>query len=417
MEDFKKLRVLHVLSQRPDSTGSGIYVQAMIKESAALGYDNYLVAGAHSGNCDETDQCDSMFVKFHDSDVSYHIPGMSDIMPYTSSRFCDLSPENLAEYEKAFSKILVKAVQKFQPDIIHSHHLWIVSSITRKLFPKIPMATTCHGTDLRQFQNCSHLQSKVLPACQQIDIIMALSDAQKKEIVRLYNIQPEKIIITGAGFNNSLFYPGNKPEPEPVQLVYAGKLSNAKGVPWMLKALKSINTLPWQLHLIGSGSGEEMENCLKLAKELGKKITIHGALPQKKLAEIMRQSHILVLPSFYEGLPLVILEGLASGCRIVSNDLPGVKEITKGFIGPDSSSKKYISLVKTPRLKNLDQPYKEDSYTFEKNLKEALQEQIMASLESPQIDLTLVIDIINSFTWKGIFKLVKKAYISSLKRT
>jgi len=38
----------------------------------------------------------------------------------------------------------------------------------------------------------------------------------------------EKIIIAGAGYNDSLFYHDSKPNPDPVQLVYAGKLSNAK---------------------------------------------------------------------------------------------------------------------------------------------------------------------------------------------
>ena len=49
MVDIKKLKILHLLSQRPDSTGSGIYVQAMIREASAYGYDNYLVAG----NCSD----------------------------------------------------------------------------------------------------------------------------------------------------------------------------------------------------------------------------------------------------------------------------------------------------------------------------------------------------------------------------
>ena len=43
MVDLKKLKVLHLLSQRPDSTGSGIYVQAMMREANACGYDNFLV--------------------------------------------------------------------------------------------------------------------------------------------------------------------------------------------------------------------------------------------------------------------------------------------------------------------------------------------------------------------------------------
>jgi glycosyltransferase involved in cell wall biosynthesis len=95
-----------------------------------------------------------------------------------------------------------------------------------------------------------------------------------------FNIPPEKIIIAGAGYNDSLFYSAPKPNHDPVQLVYAGKLSSAKGVPWFLRALQSISSPAWQLHLLGSGSGEEKECCLRLAKELGEKVRVHGALPQ-----------------------------------------------------------------------------------------------------------------------------------------
>jgi glycosyltransferase involved in cell wall biosynthesis len=383
----------------------------MIREAYACGHENYLVAGVCSDGGDKIDcieQDNSMFVKFHNADLSYHIPGMSDVMPYESTRFCDLSEEDLCEYERAFSEILQHAVHKFKPDIIHSHHLWIVSSMTRQLFPNIPMETTCHGSDLRQFQNCPHLQERVLIGCRKIDVVMALSEAQKNEIIRFYNLSPKKIIITGAGYDDSLFYHDSKPNPNPVQLVYAGKLSNAKGVPWLLRALQSISSPAWQLHLLGGGSGEEKKHCLMLAKELGERVRVYGALSQRSLAKVMRASHILVLPSFYEGLPLVILEGLASGCRIVATDLPGTKEILGNF------DNDLITLVSTPRLHFADQPYREDEYSFEQHLKKAIQQQINAVSKCSQIDLSLIQDKLDSYTWKGVFKKVREAYLTCL---
>ncbi len=403
------MKILHLLSQRPDSTGSGMYVQAMIREAALRGYDNYLVAGVNADVNDEMDfieQDKTMLVKFNNADVSHHIPGMSDVMPYESVRFCDLSEEELFKYKMAFSKILQKAVNKFNPDIIHSHHLWIVSSLTKQLFPNIPLITSCHGTGLRQFQNCPHLQKRVLKGCEQIDFVLALSTDQKNEIIRLYKFPLEKIIVVGAGYNHNLFYQKNKPKPDHVQLVYAGKLSNAKGVPWLLRALRKISFPNWQLQLVGSGTGEEKELCLKLAEEMKDKVCIHGAIPQDKLAEIMRRSHIFILPSFYEGLALVILEALASGCRIITTDLPGTKEILGNY------ETDFIDLVKIPRLRNIDQPYKEDEAKFEQDLKDAIQQQIYAAKEYPQIDLTSIQSKIDSFTWSGVFLKIKDVYMN-----
>ncbi len=409
MVDLKKLRILHLLSQRPDSTGSGIYVQAMMREADAFGYDNYLIAGVPSKSRDAPDyveQNNARFVSFHNGDVSYHIPGMSDVMPYESTRFRDLSEEDLCEYEKAFSEILLHVVPEFKPDIIHSHHLWIVSSLARQLFPNIPMVTTCHGSDLRQFQNCPHLQERVLVGCQKIDAVMALNKPQKTDIIKFYNLSSNKIIIAGAGYNDRLFYLDAKPKPDPVQLVYAGKLSNAKGVPWLLRALQSIPSSAWQLNLLGSGSGEEYQRCLELAKELGQKARVYGALPQKDLAKVLRRSHIFILPSFYEGLPLVILEALASGCRVVATDLPGTKEI----LGSDNAD--FITLVKTPRLRFTDQPYSEDEQPFENNIKNAIQQQIDTVAKSGQIDWSPIQDKLEAYTWTGIFKKVREVYLS-----
>lgn len=406
-----KLKILHVLSQRPDSTGSGIYVQAMIREATACGYDNFLVAGLNSTGCGDMDyieQDKSVFVNFHNADVSYRIPGMSDIMPYESTKFCDLSEEALCEYERAFSKSLQIAVDRFKPDVIHSHHLWLVSSITRQLFPNIPIITSCHGSDLRQFQNCPHLRERVLKGCRKIDIVTTVSAAQKNEITHLYSMAPERIVVVRAGYNDKLFYIDTKPSPNPVQIVYAGKLSYAKGVPWFLRALHSIISPPWQLHLIGSGSGDEKEHCLKLAKKLGEKVQIHGAIPQFSLAGIMRHSHILVLPSFFEGLPLAILEGLASGCRIVATDLPGTNEV----IG--NSDAEFITLVNTPRLRFIDQPYQEDEPLFEQNLQKSIQQQISAAYNFGQIDLSPIQDKLDSYTWAGVFKKVREAYLKCL---
>jgi glycosyltransferase involved in cell wall biosynthesis len=405
------MRILHLLSQRPDSTGSGIYIQAMMREAAAAGHENFLVAGLQSDqdvhlDCIDDHQC--TFVKFHRADISYPIVGMSDVMPYESTRFCNLSEGDLREYEHAFARHFTKAVDRFQPDIIHSHHLWIITSLARRLFPRIPMVTTCHGSDLRQFQNCSHLQQRVLQGCRSIDAIMALSLAQKEEIVQRYGIPAANVHVVGAGYNDALFSMHAKPQARPVQLVYAGKLSHAKGVPWFLNALGTIASPEWHLHLVGGGSGAEKARCLESAGALGSRVTIYGAVNQHALAQLMKQAHIFVLPSFFEGLPLVVLEALACGCRIIATDLPGVRELL-GDMQAD-----FIDLVQTPRLHSVDTPYPEDLEPFEQALAVALKAQITLAHHHPHIDPCAVQAELAPYTWSGIFKKVEEVYAQVL---
>jgi hypothetical protein len=122
----KKLKILHLLSQRPDSTGSGIYIQAMLREAQARNHSNYLLAGIQADkmpvlDCIAEKSCS--YVQFGGRDIAYQIVGMSDVMPYRSMRFCDLDGSRLMEYQNSFAVKIKNAVNEFKPNVIHSHHL------------------------------------------------------------------------------------------------------------------------------------------------------------------------------------------------------------------------------------------------------------------------------------------------------
>ena len=98
-----------MLSQRPDSTGSGIYFQAMLRESAANNHTNYLIAGVEAHNPAELEgiapkHCAYIF--FKGADMPFRIVGMSDVMPYPSKRFRDLTETELSEYETSLEAAL-----------------------------------------------------------------------------------------------------------------------------------------------------------------------------------------------------------------------------------------------------------------------------------------------------------------------
>ena len=413
MNQKKKFRILHLLSQRPDATGSGIYVQAMIREAAKHGHRSYLLAGIQTNkpaSIDYISEKDCSFVRFGGTAITGRIVGMSDVMPYRSRRFKDLDEDELRVYTEQFSEKLNSAIKQFQPDIIHSHHLWIVSSLARQTIQNIPIATTSHGSDLRQFQQCPHLQQKVLSGCLRLNAIMALSMSQKEEISHVYDYAKEKIHVVGAGYDERLFWPSAKPDPKPVQLVYAGKLSNAKGVPWLLRALSQIGSPPWHLHLVGSGSGREKDTCLGLAKSLGQRVSLYGAIPQRDLSDLLKRSHIFILPSFYEGLPLVVIEALASGCRVITNDLPGTSEL----IGDLRT--KNIDLLQTPPLETIDSPGIQDGCDYEKELESALRRQIYLATREPMSMDSRLNKTLLRYAWPSVFERVQIVYEKVMQR-
>ncbi|MDP3429866.1 MAG: glycosyltransferase family 4 protein, partial [Desulfomicrobium sp.] len=302
------MRILHLISQKPDFTGSGKYVQEMIRQGRSRGHEPFLIAGvcADFAVPEELMQPGRFrVIRFDGHDLGFPVMGMSDVMPYESTVCSSLTRLQIIEYKTAFARVIAAAIADFAPDLIHSNHLWMATAVAREVAPHLPLVTTCHGSCLRQHRLCPELGDSLKESLRGIDRVIALFGQQKADIVELLGIDPGRVDVISGGFNELCFHSGEgEDDAGVVQLLYAGKLDSSKGVPWLLRSLKRIRK-PWRLHLVGAGSGPERDLCLELAAGLGDRVTVHGVLSHEKLGDLMRRCDIFVLPSFFEGLPLV----------------------------------------------------------------------------------------------------------------
>lgn len=401
------LRVLHVLGQRPEMTGSGIYLEALIRESRKHGITCYRIAGIPSGSLEPASFLHGVegdCVLFESETLPFPVVGMSDVMPYRSSLFRDLKGRRLTAYKMEFTRVIAEALGRFRPDILHTNHLFLLSALVRERFPEIPMVTTCHGTDMRQLELCPHLRPYVRRYCRRIDKIVALSADQKKEIQRRYEMPADRIAVIGGGYDDSVFTRGRRRSAGTVQLLYAGKWNRSKGVPWMLRSLMRITGRDWHLHMAGSGSGPEYDECIELARQLGSRVTLHGHVDHHRLAGLMKQTHIQLLPSFFEGLPLVLFEGLASGCRIVATELSGFREIFGG------AGKDAVRLIPLPPLETIDRPYRKDEEALVRSLAAGILEMMEAVRAAPEVDDPEAEKIAARYTWSRVFERTLSVY-------
>ncbi len=401
------MKILHLISQHPESTGSGFYLQNIIRQAAAVGHRNYLIAGISGDVMPEIPGINRnccRFVRFGDGGLDFTIPGMSNVMPYPSSRFDALTAGQLAAYERAFTETIRRTVEEFSPDILHSHHLWLASSIARRVLPDIPLVTSCHSTDLRQFMQGPDLRERVLPHCLKINRVLALSRDQAEKIRAIYGIATERIDIVGGGYDNELFIHGAKAQAPPINLLYAGKLSLAKGVDWLLRTFTGLQDPRLHLHIAGAGSGEETRQCLDLAEKGGNRVTVHGRIDQQELARLMGICHIFILPSFYEGLPLVLLEALAAGCRVIATDLPGCREVLAGA-GPD-----LVTFVNLPVLSTIDRPDPKDWEILQAGLAAAITDMADRVRIAPSPSVAEISRITSVSSWQGVFTRILVSY-------
>lgn len=401
------LRVLHVLGQRPEMTGSGIYLEALIGESRRRGISCFRVVGIPAGSLEPMAagfSADTESVLFDSDPLDFPVVGMSDVMPYRSSLFSELKGRRLTAYKAEFTRVLKSAVNRFHPHLLHTNHLFLLSALVRKRFPNLPMVTTCHGTDLRQVELCPHLRSFVRRYCRHIDRIIALSADQKADIQQVYDVSGKNIAVIGGGYDDTLFTRGPQRSAEGVELLYAGKLNRSKGVPWLLRSLMTITDHDWHLHLAGSGSGPEYDECIELARQLGDRVSLHGYISHRCLADLMKRVQIQILPSFFEGLPLVLFEGLASGCRVIATELTGFREIF-GKAGKDT-----VRLIPLPPLETIDRPYQEDEAGLIEVLSNSLVDMIAVVKRSPDVDDPQAEAIAAGFTWSRVFERTFSVY-------
>jgi len=407
--------VLHILAQRPSMTGSGVTLEALAAQADASGWDQRAIVGVPAGDRPPKVgpiPAENIFpLRFGTRELPFPVPGMSDLMPYRSTIYASMTGTQVAAYESAWTRHIGAIIEARRPDLIHSHHVWIVSSLLKTIAPSIPVVTHCHATGLRQMALCPALAGNVRRRCRAIDRFCVLHRGHAIELARELDVPQDRIQVVGAGFRTDIFRTEAPPcgssttggsERERRAILYTGKLSRAKGLPWLLDAIERLSPgLPGLvLHVAGSGDGHEADELRARMQRLHPLVRYHGQLAQDDLAVLMRRCALFVLPSFYEGLPLVLVEALACGCRLVCTRLPGVAEQLAPALGPA------LELVDLPRLKGVDTPLPEDLPAFVAHLAETVEQ----TLAQPPLEPDGLGAILEPFTWRAVFQRVERVW-------
>ena len=385
------MRVLHLLTQKPGQTGSGVYLQALMAQAPSMGIEAAALVGVGPG--DDLPAGHLYPVRFETRELPFPVVGMSDVMPYSSARWSEMSERHFTLYRQAFQGALRAAVESFQPDIVHCHHLWHLTALARESVDDLPVVASCHGTGLRQKQQLAHQWRWIESSLTKLDHIFCLTPDQLSEVSRFH----ERCSVVGAGFDPTLFHPHGRSPESSSTVLYAGKLSFSKGCRELLRAVEEE---PARLSLAGSGSGTEAEEIRALAQTVG--ATLLGRLDQPALAEQMRQAEVFVLPSYYEGLPLVVAEALSCGCKVVVTDLPGLR----GWFPEEVVVSDWVQLVELPPLQSVDQPRESALPDFVQRLKEALGRSLSSSRERPRS----LHSFLNQHTWAGVAGRILRVY-------
>jgi glycosyltransferase involved in cell wall biosynthesis len=131
-------------------------------------------------------------------------------------------------------------------------------------------------------------------------------------------------------------------------LTFVGRLDRQKDPELLLDSFSLACALNPTLHLIIVGDGvlrPELEERIAASPDLVQ-VRLLGALPSRRIAELLRASDLFVLSSAYEGMPIAVLEALATGLPVVSTDVGEIRRVVKdGINGIISSARTPVDLA------------------------------------------------------------------------
>lgn len=241
--------------------------------------------------------------------------------------------------------VLFYRIKKDPVDHVHAHfgtNPAMVARLLRQLGGP-PYSFTVHGPEEfdRPFE--LDLAGKIAEA----SLSIAISSFGRSQLMRWST--PEhwpRIGIARCGVDESYLQAGETvPIPAAPRLCCVARLSGQKGLPLLIEAAALLAGRGQDFHLTLVGDGEmraEIEALID-ANDLSDRITITGWASSEAVRTYVEAARALVLPSFAEGLPVVIMEALALGRPVISTAIAGIPELVDegcGWLIPAGSAER-----------------------------------------------------------------------------
>lgn len=277
---------------------------------------------------------------------------------------------------------MVKEINKFIKDnniqIIHAHmaHSIIIASIVKIFNPSIKIVFTSHnlniGSKLRE------LIVWFLKIFRDTDIVFS------KDILDYFYKSNYVVIPNGIKIDK---YKLDVKKNDKFTFIAIGRLETVKNHKILIEiANKLQNNYDFEIHIVGDGVLKEELYSLINKYKLQDKVKLLGL--RNDIPTLLNQSHCLLMPSLWEGLPIVILEAGASGLPVISTSVGSI-----------------------PSLLNNNNAYLSDLDKFEKNMIDVLENYDLAITKGKklfeEIEKTYSIDaIVNEHekVYKGLNK-------------
>ena len=185
---------------------------------------------------------------------------------------------------------------------------------------------TVHGPDEFDRGRYLHLDEKIGHA----KFVVAVNSYCRAQLFRWASVADwGKIKVVHCGLENAFYAGGAGGPPTKHQFVCVGRLCEQKGQIILLEAFSRLQQSLGDCRLVLAGDGEmraEIEDRIS-ALGLSDQVTITGWIGSAEVREEILAAKVLVLPSFQESLPVVIMEAMALRRPVISTYAAGIPEL------------------------------------------------------------------------------------------
>lgn len=190
----------------------------------------------------------------------------------------------------------------------------------------LPFSFTTHGPEEFDAPRALALGEKTRRAA----FSVAISSFGRSQLMRWTPFQDwPRLHVVHCGIEPARFANPAPLPPGAGRMVAIGRLSEQKGQVLLIEALAEAVKRAPGLHLTLVGDGElrpEIEAAIR-ARGLGQYVTLTGWLDESGVRQALAEAHALVLPSFAEGLPMVVMEAMAAARPVLATAIAGVSEL------------------------------------------------------------------------------------------
>ena len=226
---------------------------------------------------------------------------------------------------------LAEEMQRERIEHVHAHFIghpataaWVIKRLTG-----IEYSVTAHAYEI--FQDNEFLKPRVRAA----QFVITISDFNADVLLRLCNGRNPPIAVIRAGIvlEDFPYRERRVPQDGPVQALAVGSLIEHKGHRVLLEALADPALERVNLTVVGDGEERQNLEAAAGAAGLSERVRFVGARREDEVAELMANSDLFVLPSLIaasgrmEGVPVVLMEAMASGAPVVASSLSGIPEL------------------------------------------------------------------------------------------